>query len=298
LSLRAKLAAGFGFSVVIILIIAAMALYDTSRLTRLTAARATARQFLWNLEQLVSLTRSAENDARGYLLTGNPEFIATFENDIKRVPACSPIWKRAIRRAAMRCANCAHRRRQGRLAADADRAASPRGPQTSLAQTRPRWRTTSTLSALRSEGAKIRDEETEILRRRSEEATAAARRTRVTIIGGTIVATIALLLVGFLISDSITRRVGDLRSGAERIRQGDLSYRIDDRSHDDVGRLGQAFNQMAAALQSQNRAIGESGATIAERARVLTHGSEALLDRSRKQTQLTEDATGATRNCE
>src|SRR5438128_9920352 len=87
LSLRASLAVGFGFSVIILLLIAGMALYDTDRLTQLTAARATARQFLWNLEQLVSLTRSAENDARGYMLTGDERFIATFEDDVKRVPA-------------------------------------------------------------------------------------------------------------------------------------------------------------------------------------------------------------------
>src|SRR5204863_6862765 len=86
LSLRAKLALGFGFSVIILLLIAGMALYDTARLTELTAARATARQFLWNLEQLVSLSRSAENDARGYILTGDQRFIATFEDDVKKVP--------------------------------------------------------------------------------------------------------------------------------------------------------------------------------------------------------------------
>src|SRR5436305_7205930 len=87
MSLRAKLAIGFGFSVIILLLIGGMALYDTSRLTELTAARATARQFLWNLEQLVSLSRSAENDARGYMLTGDQRFIATFEGDVKKVPA-------------------------------------------------------------------------------------------------------------------------------------------------------------------------------------------------------------------
>src|SRR5207244_4369001 len=97
-----------------------------------------------------------------------------------------------------------------------------------------------------------------------------------------------------IISTSITRRVGDLMRGAARIREGDLSFRITDDSRDDIGPLGESFKQMAAALLAQNRAIGESGATIADRARVLTHGSEALLDRSRKQTQLTEDATGAT----
>src|SRR2546423_15292087 len=87
LSLRAKLALGFGFSVVILLIIAATALYDTDRLTKLTAARATARQFLWNLEQLVSLTRSAENETRGYLLTGDDHFVARFRSDTAKVPA-------------------------------------------------------------------------------------------------------------------------------------------------------------------------------------------------------------------
>src|SRR5437763_10385127 len=87
MSLRAKLAVGFGFSVIILLLIAGMALYDTSRLTELTAARATARQFLWNLEQLVSLVRSAENDARGYMLTGDQRFIATFEDDTRKAPS-------------------------------------------------------------------------------------------------------------------------------------------------------------------------------------------------------------------
>jgi methyl-accepting chemotaxis protein len=294
LSLRAKLTLGFGFSVVILLIIAAMALYDTARLTRLTAARATARQFLWNLEQLVSLTRSAENDARGYMLTGDQRFIATFEDDVKKVPTLFADLEKGdpARRDALRSLRpivdakiaslqmlIERRRVEGLkpLLLDATALAGDEH-----------------LAALRSESAQIRNVETDVLKNRSDEAKAAAQRTQVTIITGTVVATIALLLVGAIISTSITRRVSELMRGAERIREGDLSFRIADDSRDDVGRLGESFNEMADALQSQNRAIGESGATIAERARVLTHGSEALLDRSRKQTQLAEDATGAT----
>jgi methyl-accepting chemotaxis protein len=294
LSLRAKLALGFGFSVVILLIIAAMALYDTARLTRLTASRATARQFLWNLEQLVSLTRSAENDARGYVLTGDARFIATFENDVKKVPTLfadlekgDPARREALRKLrpivdakiSSLQALMERRRSEGLRPLLLDAAA--------LADD-------EHLAALRAGSAKIRDVETGVLKQRSDEAKAAAQRTQVTIIAGTVVATLALLLVGLLISNSITRRVDQLMRGAERIGEGDLAFRIADDSRDDIGRLGQSFNQMAAALQSQNRAIGESGATIAERARVLTRGSESLLDRSRKQTQLAEDATGAT----
>jgi methyl-accepting chemotaxis protein len=294
LSLRAKLALGFGFSVIILLIIAGMALYDTARLTELTAARATARQFLWNLEQLVSLNRSAENDARGYMLTGDQRFIATFEEDVKKAPMIfadlekgDPAQRDALR--ALRPIVDAkiaslqmliERRRQEGLKPLLLDAAALAGDEH--------------IAVLRSESARIRDSEQLVLNQRAADAKAAAARTRVTIIGGTVVATIALVLVGLIISTSITRRVGELMRGAARIREGDLSFRIADQSRDDVGRLGDSFNQMAAALQSQNRAIGESGATIAERVRILTSGSEALLDRSRKQTQLTEDATGAT----
>src|SRR6266850_7480516 len=294
LSLRAKLAVGFGFSVIILLIIAGMALYDTSRLTQLTAARATARQFLWNLEQLVSLSRSAENDARGYMLTGDQRFIATFEDDVKKVPTLfadlekgDPAQREALR--SLRPIVDAkigslqmliERRRQEGLKPLLLDAAALAGDEH--------------VNALRAESARIRDAEQAVLTHRSDEAKAAATRTQITIVGGTVVATLALLLVGFIISGSITRRVSELMRGAARIREGDLSFRITDDSRDDVGRLGESFNQMATALQSQNRAIGESGATIAERVRVLTQGSEALLDRSRKQTQLSEEATGAT----
>src|SRR5262245_11492595 len=218
LSLRAKLALGFGFSVIILLIIAGMALYDTARLTRMTAARATARQFLWNLEQLVSLSRSAENDARGYMLTGDQRFIATFEADVKKVPALfadlekgDPSQREALRGlrpivdakiAALQM--LIERRRQEGLKPLLLDAASLAGDEQ--------------ISALRADSARIRDAEQLVLNQRSDEAKAAAARTQVTIIGGTIVATIALLLVAILISSSITRRVSDLMRGAARIR--------------------------------------------------------------------------------
>src|SRR6266550_2834125 len=191
LSLRAKLALGFGFSVIILLLIAGMALYDTARLTEMTAARATARQFLWNLEQLVSLTRSAENDARGYMLTGDQRFIATFESDIKKAPTLfadlekgDPSQRDALRglrpivdAKISSLQMLIERRRQEGLKPLLLDAAGLAGDEH--------------LSELRSESVRIRDAEQIVLTSRSNEAKAAAARTRVTIIGGTVVATIA-----------------------------------------------------------------------------------------------------------
>src|SRR5947207_1641173 len=87
LPLRVKLALGFGTGLVVLIIIAATALYDSTRLTEATAARATARQFLWNLEQLLSVTRSAEDQTRGFLLTGDERFVDDLHGDVSKIPA-------------------------------------------------------------------------------------------------------------------------------------------------------------------------------------------------------------------
>src|SRR3954470_24048888 len=73
-SVAAKLRSVFGLSLVILVIIGSIAFYDTKHLVAVTAARAQARQFLWDLEQLVANLRGAENEQRGYLLTGQPVY--------------------------------------------------------------------------------------------------------------------------------------------------------------------------------------------------------------------------------
>src|SRR5258707_693638 len=69
-TVASKLGTVFGLSLVILVVIGSIAIYDTQRLVAVTAARAQARQFLWDLEQLVANLRGAENEQRGYLLTG------------------------------------------------------------------------------------------------------------------------------------------------------------------------------------------------------------------------------------
>lgn len=47
----------------------------------------------------------------------------------------------------------------------------------------------------------------------------------------------------------ITERVKQLKQSALRIASGDLSYRIDVKGHDEIGELGNAFNQMADKVE-------------------------------------------------
>jgi serine phosphatase RsbU (regulator of sigma subunit) len=70
---------------------------------------------------------------------------------------------------------------------------------------------------------------------------------------------VGLCFVGiFPLSRRITRNLSGLMDGVERLTRGDLAARVPVRSQDEFGRLGQAFNHMAAELHdNQERLIEE-----------------------------------------
>jgi serine phosphatase RsbU (regulator of sigma subunit) len=71
-------------------------------------------------------------------------------------------------------------------------------------------------------------------------------------------ALIAFALVGILpLSNRMTRDVGVLQQGAERIAQGDLATRVSVRSRNEIGALAVAFNRMAGDLRTNQEKLVE-----------------------------------------
>ena len=71
-------------------------------------------------------------------------------------------------------------------------------------------------------------------------------------------ALIAFALVGILpLSNRMTRDVGVLQQGAERIAQGDLGTRVAVRSRNEIGALAAAFNRMAGDLRTNQEKLVE-----------------------------------------
>lgn len=70
---------------------------------------------------------------------------------------------------------------------------------------------------------------------------------------------VAIGLLGIVpLSRRITRELGVLTDGAERLARGDLDARVPVRSRDEVGRLADAFNRMAHELrENQNRLLAQ-----------------------------------------
>lgn len=68
------------------------------------------------------------------------------------------------------------------------------------------------------------------------------------LVSGVIV--LAVLAVSYIVARTITRPIERLRRGVGALAAGDLSHRVDLESSDEIGELSQAFDDMAARLQS------------------------------------------------
>jgi two-component system, OmpR family, sensor histidine kinase BaeS len=81
----------------------------------------------------------------------------------------------------------------------------------------------------------------------------------------------AIVLVGlaasFALARSITIPLRKLNAATQAIEQGDLNYRVDIRSNDEVEHLASAFNKMTDALESTNRLRKQFLADIAHELR-------------------------------
>jgi hypothetical protein len=103
--------------------------------------------------------------------------------------------------------------------------------------------------------AEIEQHEHQLLAERTATAQSAARRTSATLLyGSTIALTLMLAIVVWLVS-SMRGPLRSLVSGAGQLARGDYAHRVSHASHDEIGDLAAAFNEMAAQVEQRQVAL-------------------------------------------
>lgn len=107
----------------------------------------------------------------------------------------------------------------------------------------------------------------------NEDIYAAVDELRELLFKGTMVVVLVVLLWTLVIARRTTSPILELQAHTQQVARGDLDVRIDVRSKDEIGELGEAFNRMTAEL-SENRAQlvkAEKDAAWREMARQVAH---------------------------
>jgi PAS domain S-box-containing protein len=93
---------------------------------------------------------------------------------------------------------------------------------------------------------------------------------------------IVILIIGnfiaYFIAKRMTRPLKELRKGVEVISKGNLNYKVDVKTRDEVGQLASTFNQMVSDLRTSTTSIDNLNKEIAERQRM----EEALRESEEK----------------
>src|SRR5215207_8175691 len=88
-----------------------------------------------------------------------------------------------------------------------------------------------------------------------------------TLRNGALMAAIIALVLGVVLSRTLTRPIGELTRATQAVSEGDLSQQVPVRSNDELGELAQAFNKMSTELSRSVNARKQMTADIAHELR-------------------------------
>lgn len=99
-----------------------------------------------------------------------------------------------------------------------------------------------------------------------------------------------------VLSRDVTAPLREIRAVSREMAEGNFDVAPRVFADDEVGQLADSFGETRANLRRLLGRVGGSGTTITDGVRVITGGTEMLLDRSRDQSSLTENSSIAVEN--
>ncbi len=248
------------------------------------------------LEQLVSALLNAETGERGYLITGQKEYLAPYTearasiartlDDLRAKTANDPIQAASLVRLEplvtarlSELADVIDVRTNGTFESGQDRMLREQGH--------------LSMAGIRQITGEMAAHQVDFIEARSREAQASVESARNALVLVLVLSLALALAASWFVVGGITGRVSELVTANQKLGVGDLEHRIVNPGDDELGALGTAFNEMAQRLKiaevlarSQVQQRDQLLARVTETVQQLAAASQQLL------ASATEQAAG------
>ena len=273
-----RLVAGFGLSALTLMLVAAIAYRNADLLIENDAWVAHSHQVRIELADLLSELKDAETGQRGYLLTGDENYLEPYKTALAAIQSTLANLRK------LTADNPDQQRRLAELSQPIDNKLSE------LRQTIDMRRTQGFDAALkvvqtnvgkvymdqaRAIVAEADQEERDLLKKRTDEARASADMTQMIILWGGLIGTLAVCAIGWLITRSLAQQIG---SAVGQVRSSSAE-------------LQAAANQQASGAKEQATAMAEISTTISE----LLASSRQIAESAQRVAHNAEETANAAR---
>ena len=252
-SLVAKIMAGYALALLAVLVIGVLTYRSTSQFMTLVEDRRVAHDTILHLESLLSEIKDAETGERGYVITGQDEFLQPYKDaqttvgeHLKAVQASPAIAGRHAEklRDLEECVRGEMKLLQEIIDLRKDDGQGMEKARDQILKGTGK----KSMDAIRKLVGDIQRQEQEILNKKSQEAQDNAWTARATIVGGTLLAFVLLTLVGAMLARNISRplnqAIGVLTATSSQIAS--------------------AASQVAVSATESATAVAETTTTVAE----------------------------------
>jgi len=252
-SIGKKILLGYLIALVLLVAIGAGAFLGVRELLEAERHQAHSGEIIDHVDQLYLNVVSVESAYRGYLLSGRDGYLTPYTAAIARIPAVS----KQLRQLTLD--DAAQHGRFTQLESAVSEKLKVIADSIALRRDQDREAVLAMFTAGKGQelmdridglAGEMRTAELALLEERSAHAEESARRVNRTILIGTPVAGIILLLVGILVARGIALPLTKIARAAEQIASGDPAVELPDAANrsDEVGQLSRSFARMGAVL--------------------------------------------------
>jgi methyl-accepting chemotaxis protein WspA len=258
LSIKKKLATGFGAIVAIIVILLALAYTNFTKLSAASTWDLHTMQVLLEAGQIETSLIQIQTSTRGFMLTGEESTTAPISgeeetvrhhlDEITRLTADNPSQQERLKRLGPMMQNwidnVIHPLLEKRRALNKQVGVSQQ-----VATSADVLNGAKTIADVRQLLREVSDEEKRLLALRTKNSADLSESMMLLLILGGSVCTVLALIIGALLLQALGGPIGRLAAVVERIAGGEQDARVEVTSRDELGQMSVSFNQMAQAIQ-------------------------------------------------